>query len=190
MAEVRALIESLVFVSGDEGVTLPELADVLELSEAEAEAEAEALKSVVNERDGGFYMDRSGHSYRFVTVKEAAPYIRRMMNPPEKKTLSRAALETLAIIAYEQPVTRLDIENIRGVKAEKAVQSLVGRGLIEARGRSEGSGRAILYGTTDQFLDTFDLTSLEELPPLPENENNEDDFQSADLFFASLASEE
>lgn len=103
------------------------------------------------------------------------------------QSLSQAALETLAIIAYKQPITRIEIEEIRGVKSERPIRTLSAKGLIQEVGREEGAGRAILYGTTKEFLEYFGLKTIEELPSLTEIENEEHFIQEeADLFFEKL----
>ena len=122
-------------------------------------------------------------TYQLVTKKENAAYLKRLVDSPSTTALSQAALETLAIIAYKQPITRAEIEEIRGVKTERPLQTLTAKALIKEVGRAEGTGRAYLYGTTKEFLDYFGLRSLEELPPLPEKVNEEFVQAEADLFF-------
>ena len=102
---------------------------------------------------------------------------------PQASTLSQAALETLAIIAYKQPITRAEIEEIRGVKTERPIHTLMAKALIKEVGRADGSGRAYLYGTTKEFLDYFGLKKIEELPPLPEKVDEDYLQDEADLFF-------
>lgn len=108
------------------------------------------------------------------------------MEAPSSHSLSQASLETLAIIAYKQPITRIEIEEIRGVKTERPLQTLVAKALIKEVGRAEGNGRAYLYGTTKGFLDTFGLKSLKELPKLPDQGDEEFEQTEADLFFDTL----
>jgi segregation and condensation protein B len=122
-------------------------------------------------------------TYQLGTKKENSPYLKKLVESPHTSTLSQAALEALAIIAYKQPITRAEIEEIRGVKTERPLQTLAGKALIKEIGRAEGTGRAILYGTTKEFLDYFGLRSLEELPPLPEKVDEEFVQEEADLFF-------
>jgi len=111
--------------------------------------------------------------------------LKKLVESPQTTTLSQASLETLAIIAYKQPITRAEIEEIRGVKTERPLQTLVGKGLVKEVGRLEGPGRPILYGTTKEFLDYFGLKSLDELPPLPEK-NEKDVQEEADLYFGKF----
>src|SRR5690625_5415644 len=107
--------------------------------------------------------------YHLTTKPEHSPYYKKFLATPQASRLSQAALETLAIIAYEQPITRIEIEEIRGIKSDHSVQTLLARYLIEEVGRRDTVGRPILFGTSKEFLIYFGLTSLDELPPLPED---------------------
>ena len=121
---------------------------------------------------GGICLKRFGSHIQLSTRPDYAPQIEKLLQPIQKQSLSQAALETLAVVAYKQPVTRLDIEAVRGVKCDYSVQSLMNKGLIEEVGRKETLGRPILYGTTDAFLSHFGLTSLEDLPQPPESQQD------------------
>ena len=114
----------------------------------------------------GFFLERVGGGVRLCSKPEYAPYIEALGRTSRSGPLSQAALETLAIIAYRQPITRPEIEAIRGVRVESAIASLIDRGLIEEKGRSDGPGRPIRYGTTREFLVRFGLQSLADLPPI------------------------
>ncbi|OEH93536.1 SMC-Scp complex subunit ScpB [Bacillus solimangrovi] len=183
LEEMKAITEGLIFASGDEGLNVQQLAVVLEVEQTTAR---EVLKSLINdlEQDSrGIMLFEEAQTYKFTTKKEHATYIQRLMSTPSSTSLSQASLETLAIIAYRQPITRTEIEEVRGVKTERPIQTLTAKALIKEVGRAEGSGRAILYGTTKQFLEYFGLKSIEELPPLPE-EMKEDSFEDeTNLFF-------
>ena len=120
----------------------------------------------------GICLKRFGSHIQLSTRPDYAPQIEKLLQPIQKQSLSQAALETLAVVAYKQPVTRLDIEAVRGVKCDYSVQSLMNKGLIEEVGRKETLGRPILYGTTDAFLSHFGLTSLEDLPQPPESQQD------------------
>ena len=127
------------------------------------------------------------HGVLHLTTKpKHAPYYKRMIDSPGNTRLSQAALETLAIVAYQQPITRIEIDDLRGVKSDRAVQTLVTRGLIEEKGRKEAIGRPVLFGTTKDFLIYFGLTSLSELPPLSELKEAENLEEEADLFFGNF----
>lgn len=179
-----SILESLLFAAGDEGLSLKQLAEVLEIDEIKANEIIEVLKREYEEDENrGIIIVQLAGTYQLATKKENAPYLKKLVDSPNNSTLSQAALETLAIIAYKQPITRAEIEEIRGVKTERPLHTLVSKALIKEVGRAEGTGRAYLYGTTKEFLDYFGLKSVDELPKLPEKV--EDDFiqEEADLFF-------
>ncbi|HEY9576230.1 MAG TPA: SMC-Scp complex subunit ScpB, partial [Pseudobacillus sp.] len=134
------------------------------------------------EEERGIGLIELAGTYQLATKREHASYLKKLVESSQPQTLSQAALETLAIVAYKQPITRAEIEEIRGVKTESALHTLVVKGLIKETGRSEGPGRPILYGTTKEFLDCFGLKDLAELPPLSE-ELTSSDSEEADLFF-------
>jgi len=170
----KAIVESLLFAAGDEGLTIKQLMHVLEMEQLEVEQLIdELIKSYRKDKTRGISIIEIAGTYQFATKKEHA------------STLSQAALETLAIIAYKQPITRAEIEEIRGVKTERPLHTLTAKALIKEVGRAEGAGRAILYGTTKEFLDHFGLKNLGELPPLAEKEE-EFNQEEADLFFESF----
>lgn len=121
---------------------------------------------------GAFVSSASAPIFSYPLGPTTRPQIEKLLQPIQKQSLSQAALETLAVVAYKQPVTRLDIEAVRGVKCDYSVQSLMNKGLIEEVGRKETLGRPILYGTTDAFLSHFGLTSLEDLPQPPESQQD------------------
>jgi segregation and condensation protein B len=178
------VLESLLFAAGDEGLSMKQVCAVLELDEHKA---LEVIMELRNEFEqnvsrGVTIIELAG-TYQLVTKKEHAPYLKRLVESPNVNSLSQAALETLAIVAYKQPITRVEMEEIRGVKTERPLQTLVSKGLIKEVGRAEGTGRAILYGTTKEFLDYFGLKNVDELPPLPENIDEESIGEDADLFF-------
>lgn len=177
-------MESLLFAAGDEGLTIKQIATVLEIEEVEAERIVRELMDELSKNENrGIAVVQLAGTYQLATKKENSVYLKKLVESPNTSTLSQAALETLAIIAYKQPITRAEIEEIRGVKTERPLQTLVGKVLVKEVGRSEGTGRAILYGTTKEFLDYFGLRSLEELPPLPEKMDDEFVQEEADLFF-------
>ncbi|WP_242219140.1 SMC-Scp complex subunit ScpB [Bacillus cereus group sp. BfR-BA-01380] len=181
--EQKAVIEGLLFVAGDEGIYPEQIAKVLEVEVRNVIQLVEELQEEYDQLHHGLQIVQFAKAYRFTTKKEHAPYYQKLMDVPTTASLSQAALETLAIIAYRQPITRTEIEEIRGVKTERALQTLVSHLLIKEVGRAEGPGRPILYGTTKEFLDTFALQTLDELPALSEEGEG---MNEADLFFGSL----
>ena len=171
MTELANIIEAILFVSG-EPVQLGAVARALEVTELEVSAAADELASDYDYNRRGICLKRFGSHIQLSTRPDYAPQIEKLLQPIQKQSLSQAALETLAVVAYKQPVTRLDIEAVRGVKCDYSVQSLMNKGLIEEVGRKETLGRPILYGTTDAFLSHFGLTSLEDLPQPPESQQD------------------
>lgn len=185
MLSNQAKIESLLFVSGTEGISLSELAQLTGLLKP-------ALIEQLNKLQAKYQADKScsleiiqaNERYRLVTKKGFASLVRRYFELPTMTELSGAALETLAIIAYKQPVTRIDIDEIRGVQSSGMIQKLLLLGLIKEGGRLDLPGRPIVYQTTDDFLDYFGLESLKDLPALPEVK--EDDKQANGSDFLEL----
>ena len=167
--QYQAAMEAVLFASG-EPVSLARLAEVLELDEETALRLAEDLKNDYNTRPGGLGIVRLDDRYQMVTRRDYAEYIRKTMDIRRNTPLSQAAMEVLAIVAYNQPVTRAFIEQVRGVDCGAVVQGLAAKNLIEEQGRLELPGRPLLYGTTADFLRCFGVSSLNELPPLPQKE--------------------
>lgn len=160
---LKTLLEALLFVAAGP-TAVRDLAQVLQREESEVAA---ALEEWSREHaQGGIRLQRLGERVQLVSAPEAAPYIERFLGLQYSGRLSAAALETLAIIAYRQPVTRPAIEALRGVDCSGILHTLLHLGLIEERGRASTPGRPILYGTTFDFLRHFGLQSLEDLPPL------------------------
>lgn len=180
----NSILESLLFAAGDEGLTIKQIVEVLDVDEFAAVNIIEQLrKEFESDKNRGITIVELAGTYQLATKKKNAPYLIKLVDAPGTSTLSQAALETLAIVAYRQPITRTEIEEIRGVKTERPLQTLMSKVLIKEAGRAEGTGRAILYGTTKAFLDYFGLRSIKELPPLPEKVSEEFVQEEADLFF-------
>ena len=160
---LAAALEGLLFIAA-EPVTPSQLAAALDLTVSVIEKGLEELESNLSTR--GLRLQRHAGRIQMTTAPELADAIERFLGLEATTRLSRAALETLAIIAYQQPVTRPVIDSVRGVNSDGVIKSLLSKGLLQEVGRSEGPGRPILYGTTPQFLQHFGLNSLVELPPL------------------------
>ncbi|HML48518.1 MAG TPA: SMC-Scp complex subunit ScpB [Clostridia bacterium] len=159
------IIEAILFVAG-EPVLHSDLERALDITPVELD---EALGALQNEYDferRGMRLLRFGQSVQMATRPDYAQYIEKILQPVQKQSLSQAAMETLAVIAYKQPATRGEIEQIRGVKCDYSVQSLLNKGLIQELGRKETLGRPMMFGTTDAFLRHFGIASLDALPPL------------------------
>ncbi|CAM5182537.1 Segregation and condensation protein B OS=Ureibacillus acetophenoni OX=614649 GN=scpB PE=3 SV=1 [Ureibacillus acetophenoni] len=179
-------IEALLFVIGDEGISVKQLSQLLDVDSMEIEAALSELKTNYEESNvRGITLKNLAGTYQLTTKSEMADTIKKLVENPTSNVLSTAALEVLAIIAYKQPITRVEIEDLRGVKSDRPIQTLVSRALIQEVGRAEGTGRAILYGTTKEFLNYFGLETLKDLPPLPD-EMLKDDEQETDLFMTKF----
>ncbi|MFS0863497.1 SMC-Scp complex subunit ScpB [Fredinandcohnia sp. 179-A 10B2 NHS] len=183
LVDFKAIVEGLLFAAGDEGLTLKQLSIVLEINEQTALDIIDDLLKSYKKADRGIHLVEVAGTYQLTTKKAHAVYLKRLVESPSTNTLSQAALETLAIIAYRQPITRAEIEDIRGVKTERPIHTLAAKALIKEVGRVDGTGRAILYGTTKEFLEYFGLRTLKELPPLPDKVDEQFVQEEADLFF-------
>lgn len=180
----KGTLESLLFAAGDEGLSIKQISSVLEVDDNLAnEIVAELQKDYEKDENRGITIVQLAGVYQLATKKVHADYLKKLVESPGTAHLSQAALETLAIVAYKQPITRAEIEEIRGVKTERPLHTLSSRALIKEVGRAEGTGRAILYGTTKEFLDYFGLKSINELPPLPDQVEEDELQDDADLFF-------
>ncbi|MGM0124506.1 segregation and condensation protein B [Enterococcus sp. AZ194] len=176
-------LEAILFVVGEEGIGLDELSYLLEAETSQVYEWLEDLGDRYEQDEkSALNILEVGNHFVLTTKKKFAKLLKKYAQSPISNKLSQAALETLSIIAYKQPITRIEIEEIRGVQSSGSVQKLVARQLIEDKGRVDGPGRAILYGTTDYFMDYFALKSLDELPDIQSMEM-EDEEESMDLFF-------
>ncbi|NBJ71574.1 MULTISPECIES: SMC-Scp complex subunit ScpB [Clostridia] len=180
--KLKAIVEGLLFASGNEGITVKQLSDVLEVTEATVELVLDELKQEYENTDRGIRIMQAHEVFHLTTRPEHSSYYKKLLETPQATRMSQAALETLAIIAYNQPITRTEIEEIRGVKSDRPVQTLLSRLLIEEVGRKDTVGKPILFATSKEFLTYFGLTSLDDLPPLPDT-NDEELESEADLFF-------
>lgn len=165
---MRKILEGLLFLSGDEGLSKEQLSEALLISEEALEKNIRHLMNEYLEEDRGIEIVHFGGRYKFVTKEIVYPYAERLFSTTKIATLSSAALETLAIIAYKQPITRVEIEEIRGVSCETMIRKLLARSLIKECGRTDAPGKPFLYEVTTEFMDSFKLQSLDELPELKE----------------------
>ena len=165
LKERVGIVEAILFVTGN-AVEKKEICRALDLTDKELEETLDALESGYDFDRRGLRLLRFGAHVQLATRPDYAPYVEKLLQPVQKQSLSQAVMETLAVIAYRQPVTKAEIEQIRGVKCDYSVQSLTAKGLIEEVGRKETLGRPILYGTTDAFLRHFCISSVAELPEI------------------------
>ena len=179
MVQWQSIVEGLLFLSGDEGITIAQLSQCLqEVLPTELEEVLSQIQKRYASEEFGIELIHFGGHYKFVTKEKVYPYAQRLFASVKSSSLSPAAMETLAIIAYKQPITRAEIEEIRGVGCDMMLKKLIARGLIEEGGRMDIPGKPILYKVTDTFMDSFQLESLQELPQLPKVQMSLDD----DLF--------
>ncbi|HDN04926.1 MAG TPA: SMC-Scp complex subunit ScpB [Chloroflexi bacterium] len=160
---LSALVEAILFVS-PEPITAAQISTLLELTPREVKNALEELESHYQGR--GIRLQYHKKKIQITSAPEAAPILENMLELETTSTLSQAALETLSIVAYQQPITRPQVDSIRGVNSDGVLRTLLNKGLIDDVGRAEGPGRPILYSTTTEFLKHFGLSSYEELPPL------------------------
>ncbi len=174
---LKGRIEAILFVAG-EAVSLKDLSNSLKISEKALKKELDEISSEYDYEQRGFMLKRFGDKVQLATRPLYAGDIVRLLQPVQQQSLSQAAMETLAVVAYKQPVTRAEVEQIRGVKCDYSLQSLMIKGMIQEAGRKDTIGRPILYATTDLFLSHFGISSLDDLPPLPEKESNSPEEES------------
>lgn len=177
---IEAIVEGLLYMVGDDGIKVEQLASVIDKSIEDSEAILNSIQSKYTNENFGIELVNYGKTYKFITKQEVAPYIQALFHTSKPNTLSQSALETLAIIAYKQPITRVEIEELRGVGADMMLRKLQARNLIREAGRSDAPGKPILYEVTEEFMDSFKLYTLNELPDLPEfnsDDENENLFE-------------
>ena len=177
MHDLKALVEGLIFLSGEEGLSMIQIQNALQIEESQKVQDALlSLKEEYASSSKGIELVEYASRYNFVY-----PFGQKLFENIQHPTLSQAAIETLAIIAYKQPVTRVEIEEIRGVNCEMMLKKLQARGLIEAKDRLDVVGKPLLYQVTDTFLDTFQLETIKELPELPKPQEEQELFHEEEL---------
>jgi len=181
---MKAVLEGLLFVVGEEGLTLSQIEDILQIDEEEAKELVKELRREYEETDRGIRINFLGNAFKFTTRSEHREYYQKLLENEEANNLSQSALETLAIIAYNEPITRVEIDEIRGVSSGQMVRKLVAKGFLKEVGRSNLPGRPILYKTTKEFLDYFALASIEDLPPLTEEVVKTEEQEETDLYLS------
>lgn len=196
--EIKCAIEAILFANGTP-VQLETICKAIEINKKQAVQAIDELISEYNNSSHGIAIIRLEESYQMCNKKEFGEYIRRVMDLKRNSPLSQAALEVLAVIAYNQPVTKAFVEQVRGVDCSGVIGSLTTKGLIEEKGRLELPGRPLLYGTTENFLRCFQIESLDDLPPLPQEDEKKDgnaqddskekDDKKSELFVENLIEE-
>jgi len=164
---IKSALESLMFVWG-QPLHVKDVAEMFNVPWREIYESMKELQEEYEEQARGIRIREIDKAFQFCSAPENGEYIERFCTPTKEKKLSQSALEVLAIIAYKQPVTRSEIESIRGIKCERVIEGLAKKGLVEEKGRSNGIGRPILYGTTKLFLEKFCFETLKDLPEIEE----------------------
>lgn len=184
--QLMSKIESLLFVIGEDGLTVNQLG---EITEEEEHVVLDAIQQMTNQYElddsKGITIKEIAGTYQLISKAENAVFIEKLVENPPPQSLSQAALEVLAIVAYKQPITRVEIEDLRGVKCERALHTLSQKALIQEVGRVEGTGRAILYGSTKEFLNYFGLKNIADMPPLESTEEEQLEDEQ-DLFMSKF----
>lgn len=186
MEELLGVLEGILFVVGDEGINLSTLCEIMNISETEAKDLLLKLKKSYEEKNRGLRISYLGDAFKLTTKEDHRKYYEKMVINPETNTLSQAALEVLAIVAYNQPITRIEIDELRGVSCSHVIRKLLAKGLLKEAGKSDMPGRPNLYKTTSEFLDYFGLATIEDLPTLNINDNETDEKE----LFTSIYKEE
>lgn len=181
------ILEGLLFVTGEDGISLEDIEKILSVSEEEAINLIDEYKKNLENESRGLKLVYLGNKYKLTTKEEHKEYYELLVDKMVSSTLSQSALETLAILAYNQPISVGQIDEIRGVSSRDMVRKLLFRGLVDVAGRSDLPGKPMLYKTTDKFLDYFNLSSLDELPKIEFNEEMSE--EEKDLFVSKYKEE-
>ena len=166
---MKSALETMMFMWG-EPLEVKDAAEVLEADKDEVRKLFKELQTEYEQEGRGIRIQEADDAFRFVTLADNDMFLKKLCTPVRIRRLSQAALEVLAIIAYRQPVTRSEVDSIRGIKSERVIDGLIDKGLVEVKGRSEGVGRPLIYATTREFLTKFGFSSLKDLPEVPEYE--------------------
>ncbi len=161
---LKAVLEGLLFVVGEDGLDIEEISNILEIKKDEVKELIKELQNDYQKSERGIRIDFLGNKIKLTTKEEHNSYYQKLLTKEDSNNLSQASLETLAIIAYNQPITRIGVDNLRGISNKQIIRKLVAKGFIKESGRSNLPGRPILYETTSEFLDYFGLASLDDLP--------------------------
>lgn len=164
---IRGIIECILFAAGDP-ISIRELSEMVEINDKRLKRIIEEMNEDYRDNSRGLYIVEFNNKYQLSTKPEYGSYVKKLIKPEGRQNLSQAAMETLAIVAYRQPITRVDIDELRGVRSDRAIATLLEKGLIKEAGRMDTVGRPILYGTTEDFLKYFGFKNIKELPELIE----------------------
>ena len=182
LKEKLGILEGILFVVGDEGIDIKSLSEIMDEKEEDIKDYLKELKKRYESPEYGLRISYLGNAFKLTTKKEHKDYYEKLAYNPSTNKLSNAALEILAIIAYKQPITNPEISDIRGVQSGQLVRKLVAKGLVKEAGKSDMPGRPNLYRTTSEFLDYFGLATIDDLPEIKQDENNEIEGNEVELF--------
>lgn len=182
-----AVLEGILFVVGDEGISLDSICDIMTINKKEAQELLKNLREEYNKENRGIRISFIGECFKLTTKQEHKEYYQKLITTKGSNNLSQAALETLAIIAYNQPITRIEIDELRGIASVNMIRKLMAKDLVKISGKSNLPGKPNLYRTTSEFLDYFGLATISDLPELPSITNNKDEEQE---LFTSIYKEE
>ena len=168
------ILEGILFVVGDEGITLDSICEIMDITKEEAKEILLELKNSYDDDKRGIRISYLGDAFKLTTKKEHRDYYTKLIENPKTNTLSPSSLETLAIIAYNQPITRAEVDSLRGVGSAHIIRKLVAKGLIKEAGKSKLPGRPNIYRTTSDFLDYFGLASISDLPVITKDEDKQE----------------
>ncbi|MBP9988474.1 MAG: SMC-Scp complex subunit ScpB [Ruminococcus sp.] len=185
MTKIQAAVEAILFAAG-EPLESERIAQAMEIEINEVEFALDGIKKVLDESESGICLVKMENKYQLCTRQDFAAEVRAALEIKKNTPLSNAAFEVLAVIAYNQPVTKSFVEQVRGVDCSGVIQTLIAKGLVEERGRLELPGRPLVYGTTSEFLKCFCVSSLDELPDLPEHEDMPKNEELADQLEINL----
>lgn len=171
---LEAIVEGLLFVVGEDGLTFEQICDITGCSVDEVKSILTNLRSLYEQDNRGIRIHFLGDRFKLTTKKEHHEFYKKLIEIPGTNTLSQAALETLAIIAYNQPITRVQVDEIRGISSSQMIRKLVAKNFLKEVGRSDAPGRPILYSTTSEFLDYFGLATINDLPNIDIEQDIED----------------
>lgn len=163
---LKGVLEGILFVVGDEGITVSSLLEILNVDKETLKNLIIELKEDYEKSDRGIRLSILGDAFKLTTKKEHKDYYEKLLENESSNTLSNSAIETLAIIAYNEPITRIEVDEIRGIQSGPMIRKLVAKGFLKEVGKSDAPGRPILYKTTSEFLDYFNMSSLKELPKI------------------------
>lgn len=185
--DLKGVLEGILFVVGDEGITLNKICEILNISMEDAKNLLKELKRNYESEDRGIRISYLGDAFKLTTKQEHKEYYEKLVENPDNNLLSPSALEVLAIVAYNQPITRIEIDEMRGISSSHMIRRLVAKGLLKEAGKSTMPGRPNLYKTTSDFLDYFGLATINDLPAIDRNKKEETEEKE---LFTSIYKEE